>query len=95
MIHLYENGMRISKDIISEIRNGHERQVEARVLPVFPSHLLLLINPKRSDAEAQVHLNVYQRSPEDNPVLVVHREESALLYETFKSEFESLWEPNV
>lgn len=92
---LYENGMRISKDIISEIRNGHEQQVEARVLRVFPSHLLLLINPNRSDAEAQVHLNVYQRSPEDNPVLVVHREESSLLYETFRSEYEALWEENA
>lgn len=92
---VYSNGRNISLDIINELRADHEEAVSVCQLTVFPSHLLLLINPKRSDAEIQVHMNVFGSSPENNPLLVVHREESETSYQLFLSEFERLWQAGI
>jgi hypothetical protein len=87
----YYYSVNLSMNILKAWRNSFD-SLEVRVLPVMPSHNLLIVNPETPDGEAQVHLNVYNQDTDRNPVILVRALDSPENFTLFKNEFKELWE---
>lgn len=89
----YLSAIRASERKITKWIAKYPSLAEGRAFEVFPSHNLLIINPKQPDEEAQMHANMHKSPTASAPLLVLRRAEFTAECDALREEFETIWNP--